>query len=126
MDIYGLFPNAGKSKERPLECADRRLAGTHFLELDMRQWLYNVGYLRHRFDSVLPSGLKRNKPSEHLKVFARQSSPAFLYYEMEPFNVVVSQAEMDGQYFRTLFCLKKKAALSDLLDEPQRDTDRRR
>ena len=26
---------------------------------------------------------------------------------MEPFNVVVSQAEMDGQYFRTLFCLKK-------------------
>mgnify|MGYP004232269887 FL=1 len=43
MDIYSLFPNAGKSKERPLECADRRLAGTHFLELDMRQWLYNVG-----------------------------------------------------------------------------------
>ena len=29
---------------------------------------------------------------------------------MEPFNVVVSQAEMDGQYFRTLFCLKKKSS----------------
>ncbi len=29
---------------------------------------------------------------------------------MEPFNVVVSQAEMDGQYFRTLFCLKKKGS----------------
>jgi len=37
MDIYSLFPNAGKSKERPLESADRRLDGTHFLELDMHQ-----------------------------------------------------------------------------------------
>ncbi len=52
------------------------------------------------------SGLKRNKTSEHLKVL-HGFVTALLYYEMEPFNVVVSQAEMDAQYFRTLFCLKK-------------------
>jgi len=73
----------------------------------------------------LLSGLKRNKTSKHLKVL-HGFVTALLYYEMEPFNVVVSQAEMDGQYFRTLFCLKKRAALSDLLDGLRRDTDRRR
>ena len=31
---------------------------------------------------------------------------------MEPFNVVVSQAEMDGQYFRTLFCKKRLLSLT--------------
>ena len=53
------------------------------------------------------SGLKRNKTSEYTSGFARLRHLPSYYYEIEPFNVFVSQAEMDGQYFRTLFCLKK-------------------
>lgn len=109
MDIYILFPNAGKSNERPLEFADRRLAGTHFLELDMRHSY--IMWANFATDSIpsccLASNVIRHPSTSR---FCTASSPAFLYYEMEPFNVVVSQAEMDGQYFRTLFCLKKKGS----------------
>ena len=125
MDIYILFPTAGKSKERPLEFADRRLAGTHFLELDVRHSY--IMWANFATDSI-PSCCLASNVIRHPSTsgFARLRHLPSYYYEIEPFNVFVSQAEMDGQYFRTLFCLKKRAALSDLLDELRRDTDRRR
>lgn len=112
MEGYGPFPDAGKTKERPWnsQTADS-LVPTFWSSTCASGYVMWGNFATYWMSDPLP-GLKRSKTPQHLKIL-HDFVTALPYFEMEPANETVSQAEieMHGQYFRTNFCLAKKGQL---------------